>query len=504
MITGFIFDLLPVWLARLGQLARQSALYRLCAGIYHRFVQLIKQSFCARLWQGTPAVRKQIRTCATVHFLDGFLSLLTALAGKLAGPCIPLVQESLIGRTLCKLPGFNICWIYGFVILVCFLCPGELWRNQYALILSIALFALTFLVAWNEKRRPFRIADLGLGLVAFMFACLVGVGVSGSLSEGIRVLCFYLTSFFLCMSLLGTITTRQRLRAILGFVHVTLVVTGIIGFAQRIIGVEVSASLTDLVTNAGMPGRIYSTLENPNNYAEFIVLTFPISLVFCCTIPDRRWKTLAFMGLVFPVGALLMTYSRSGWVSFALAAVVFIALWDKRLLPVLAVAVLAALPILPDSIFNRILTIGSTADSSNMYRIYIWESVIRMIGDYGLTGIGLGPGNFAPVYALYCNPIAAPAPHSHMLYMEVWLEMGILGIVSFFAFYLGTIRKGIRTTGKTDPELRLVLIACVSSLAGIAFICAAEYIWYYPRVMFAFFILLGITLAALRLARAKK
>ena len=47
--------------------------------------------------------------------------------------------------------------------------------------------------------------------------------------------------------------------------------------------------------------------------------------------------------LAVPVAALLMTYSRSGWVSFALAAVVFIALWDKRLLPLIVVAAVAAL-----------------------------------------------------------------------------------------------------------------------------------------------------------------
>ena len=41
---------------------------------------------------------------------------------------------------------------------------------------------------------------------------------------------------------------------------------------------------------------------------------------------------------------------------------------------------------------------------------------------------------------------------------------------------------------------------CVSSLAGVSFVCAAEYIWFYPRVLFAFFILIGATLAAVKLA----
>ena len=190
--------------------------------------------------------------------------------------------------------------------------------------------------------------------------------------------------------------------------------------------------------------------------------------------------------------------------SFALAAVVFLALWDKRLLPLIPVAAVLAIPLLPETVFNRILTIGNTADSSNMYRIYIWGSTLEMIRDYGLTGIGLGPENFIPLYDFYSHPNASIAPHSHMLYLEIWLEMGLLGIVSFLGMYLGIIRRGLRAIRHADPLVRHVLIACVSSLVGVSFVGAAEYIWFYPRVMFAFFIVLGVTLAAAKLAEESK
>ena len=230
------------------------------------------------------------------------------------------------------------------------------------------------------------------------------------------------------------------------------------------------------------------------------MLTFPVSLVFCTNIVDQRWKTLCTATLAVPMAALLMTYSRSGWVSFALPAAVFIALGEKRLLPLMALAALAAVPVLPDSIFNRILTIGSTADSSNAYRLFIWASALKMIRDCGLTGIGLGPGNFIPLYHFYSYPTARTAYHSHMLYLEVWLEMGLLGIVSFLGMYLGIIRRAIRAMAKADSMVRYVLIACVSSLVGVSFVGAAEYIWFYPRILFAFFILIGVTLAAVKLS----
>ncbi len=501
MITTFLFDLLPVCLGRAARAARSSAIYGLLAALWSWVRSLAEQSFCHRLWQGSRRLQEQTRSSRFVRGLDAVLRWLTEFAGKCFGWVVAPITGSRLAREVARIPRYNFAWFYGLVFLVCYCCPGSLWRNQYGLLLSFALFGAMVLEGWNREEYPLRVRDLGLWFVAFVFAAALAVVNAADRGEAIRVFCFYLTAFLFCVSAVGTVTNRGRLMAILGFVYAALVLTGCNAILQRIQGVEVSASLTDLTMNAGMPGRVYSTLENPNNYAEFIVLTFPVSLIFCANIVDRPLKTLALGSLVIPVAALLMTYSRSGWVSFALAAVVFLALYDKRLLPLVVVAAVLAVPVLPDSIFNRILTIGNTADSSNAYRLYIWDSALQMIRDHGLAGIGLGPGNFTPLYADYCSPNASVAQHCHMLYLEVWLEMGVLGILSFLGMYLGTIRSAIRAAQKTDPLLRHVLIACVSSLVGVSFVGAAEYIWFYPRVMFAFFILIGITLAAVKLAR---
>ncbi len=504
MITYLLYDLLPVWLAKLGATARDSALYRLLARIWHFCAGLVRDSFCARLWQGSHRLRRWTEDSLLCAGIDAVIQWMTEFAGKCFGWVVRPLCTSRTSTTLCRIPRYNFGWLYGIVFMVCFLCPDWLWRNQYALLLSFLVFGAMLLDAWNREQPAFRVRDLGLWTLAFAFAIALAVVNAHDRGEALRVFCFYLSAFLFCVSLVGTVTNRGRLMSILGFIYLTLLLTALYAIVQRIRGVEVSASLTDLTMNAGMPGRVYSTLENPNNYAEFIVLTFPVSLIFCTGIVDRRWKTICTASLVLPVIALLMTYSRSGWVSFALAAVVFLALWDKRLLPLVVVAAVLALPLLPQSVFNRILTIGSTADSSNMYRVYIWSSVLQMLGTYGLTGIGLGPVNFTPLYAAYSLPQASVAYHSHMLYLEVWLEMGVLGIVSFLGMYLGILRRAVKAMDGVDPLVRHVLIACVSSLAGISFLGAAEYIWFYPRILFAFFILIGVTLAAVKLAEASK
>ena len=212
-------------------------------------------------------------------------------------------------------------------------------------------------------------------------------------------------------------------------------------------------------------------------------------------LTEKYQRLYAMAGLVLPVAALLMTYSRSSWIGFALAVIVFLFFYSKRVLPAFFLLALLALPLLPQTIWNRILTIGSTADTSNMYRVQIWSSVMDMLRDHGLTGVGLGPANFQPVFQQYASGAVAVAPHSHMVYLEVWVEMGLLGIGSYLVYYLTTIRKAVVHFGQASQAVRLALIAGVSSLAGIAFVSAAEYIWYYPRVLFCFFILTGVMTA---------
>lgn len=504
MITYLLYELLPVWLTKLGHAAQASALYRLLAKAWRSLAELIRGSLCFRLCSGGDTLRARIEGSRPFAWIDAVIRWLTQFAGKLFGWVVEPICSSQLVTSLGRMPRFNFGWLYGIVFLICYLIPHEHWNNLYALALSCLVFLSMLLDAWSCRELPFRARDMGLGLLIFICALCLSLLFAQNRSEALRVFFFYVTAVLFCFSLVGTVTNRGRLMSILGFIYLALLLTGVYAIFQRIQGVAVDSSLTDLKLNAGMPGRVYSTLENPNNYAEFILLTFPVSLVFCMGIVDRRWKTLCLASLVVPVAALLMTYSRSGWVSFALAAVVFLALWDKRLLPLVIIAGVIALPILPDSIFNRILTIGSTSDTSNMYRVYIWSAGLQMLRHHGLTGIGLGTSNFVSIYADYCLPQATRAAHSHMIYMEVWLELGLIGLIGFLGIYLGAIRRAVRCLRHADPMLRHVLIACVSSLVGISFLGMAEYIWFYPRILFAFFILLGITLAAAKLAEESK
>ena len=504
MISDFIFTKVPRFLAFLYRLMCESMLFTLLGKLWRGFSGLCKRSFIGRLLGEHKNEGEKLSGSIIIGAIDRFINFVISITAKVISALTFGSYSCIFTRILTKLRELYAFLDYEFVLgvsmMFIFLCPGHLWRNVFGLgIAAMLLFALLFMTA-AKKREIMSIKRVGVAFVLFVISTLVGVGVASDKAEAIRVLIFFGTAFILTIVVAAAVTDREKLKKVLGYLFVAVIGTAIFGFYQRAIGVEIDSSLTDLSTNTSMPGRVFSTFENPNNYAEFLVMTIPLCLAYCTMVKQVWLRRVSFLLALLPVGALLMTYSRSCWVSFAIAAVVFMFFYNKKLLPVLVVCAIACIPLLPETILARMMTIGSKSDSSNMYRIYIWEGVLRMLENYWVSGVGLGPGNFRPIYVGVCNTLAMPAPHSHMLYLELWIELGILGVLSYLGMIFSLFRRSVIALKYASKTIRTTIIAACSGLAGLLFASAAEYIWYYPRVMLSYFIVIGLVYACINIA----
>lgn len=400
--------------------------------------------------------------------------------------------------------------LFGAFLAVMFLCPHGLWSNTYALFASVAFLLLYLAVCAGRGRKVFDPAKLGLPFLLFVCSTFFSLAFTPTPGDSLRVLVFFLTAFLLCYLAAGAVRDRQSLMTILGILYAAVFLTACYAIVQRVLGVRVSSSFTDLELNKGVPGRVYSTLGNPNNYAEFLVLMTPLSAAWAINV-KAKWKNIPLslplcLGLAVPMLALLMTYSRNGWIAIVLAAVVFVYFAEKKLIPVLFLLAVVAAPFLPDSVMTRISTIFTLKDTSNNHRIHLWRGVIMMLKDHGVTGIGLGPDSFALIFPHYARKLAQKgAYHTQMLYLELIVETGLFGFVSFMWFYLRTVKNAACALARSCAgPLRLALGACVAAFTGIAFSSCVEYIWYYPRILFAFFIVCGFAVGLTHLEDGRR
>lgn len=480
---------------------RHSAVFSLLQKVYRYFHNAWTHSLTHRMLVHDSRIQRAYETSLFAHIVRSALNGLVRLFARILSLFGRLNAGGVNYRLWRRFGGSSVILkyevLFGAFLAVMFLCPHDLWSNTYALLASAAFLLLYLAVCAGRGRKAFDPAKLGLPFFLFVCSAVLSLAFTPTPGDSLRVLVFFVTAFLLCYLAAGAVRDRKSLMTILGMLYAAVFLTACYAIVQRVIGVKVSSSFTDLDLNKGVPGRVYSTLGNPNNYAEFLVLMTPLSAAWAINV-KAKWKNIPLslplcLALAVPMLALLMTYSRNGWIAIVLAAVVFVYFAEKKLIPVLFLAAVLAAPFLPDSVLTRVSTIFTLKDSSNSHRIHLWRGVIMMLKDRGVTGIGLGPDSFALIFPHYARKLARKgAYHTQMLYLELIVEMGLFGFVSFMWFYLRTVKNSARALARSRVKsLRLALSACVASFIGIAFSACVEYIWYYPRILFAFFLLCG-------------
>lgn len=396
---------------------------------------------------------------------------------------------------------FKYEYILSAFMAVMIMLPHEMWNNAYAVAAAFGFTAWYVVLIVTGRRFGRHISGIDIMLMIFLLSIAVSVVIAYDKADAMRISLFAVSAVLFSQCIYGSIRQKKDIKIFISFILTAVLITAFYAIYQGIVGVEVSLEYTDVYTNSGMPGRVYANFANPNNYAEMLVLFMPFIYAMFISAKTKKQKCVWTGFFAVTLIALALTYSRSCWVAFALATVVFIALYNWKLLIPLMVLAVAAVPFLPASIMNRILTIGSLSDSSNSYRLYVWEGVLRLIKDNWISGIGSGPATFAKIYPRYAHMYATTAPHSHMLYLELFVEFGLIGGVSFFVYLFNVIKRGLASYSKAENDLKVIIIAAISAFVGISFVCAAEYIWFYPRVMFAYWIVIGILLASVRMSK---
>jgi len=161
----------------------------------------------------------------------------------------------------------------------------------------------------------------------------------------------------------------------------------------------------------------------------------------------------------------------------------------------------AAFALLPNSITTRFLSSFSLTDTSLAYRFDIWNGVDGLLSDCFAGGIGVGEAAFRRVYPLYSLSAIEAAPHTHNLYTQIAVSVGFTGLFVFLAFLFVFLRHyaSYTVTGREDDaRLRLTAAAGFSAVVGFLTMGMADYVWYNNRILLLFWMVLGLTSAAIR------
>jgi O-antigen ligase len=361
---------------------------------------------------------------------------------------------------------------------------------------GLGMMAFLWLVRWLSQGYFTRRTPLDVPILLFLLSALIGLWPSYDLALSLPLFLMIVGGVALYYLLVNNCTVENS--------------GHILSTGSLLIGLAVSVYFI-LQSEYPVMGRIipaaWGFWLHPNSVATFLEGMMPLALAMA--IGERRPWPRVFYGFCAATlaSALLLTASQGAWVALALCGIIWLCTRLHSMGMVFAAIMLISI-VVPgaylvfnsDASLNSIPIIGTTLVSlfARPDRLEVYRNSLYLVRDFPLTGIGLGEV-FAMVYSRYALLIQVPfLTYSHNLFLEVWLDQGLLGILAFLsliaAFYLFVKRVLSHLSRVVEGKaLNVVFQGCwlgVTTTLIHGLFDARQYVdsWTLP----VFFVLLGL------------
>jgi len=343
------------------------------------------------------------------------------------------------------------------------------------------------------KRTPF---DELIALLVILSAASIAVSPDRGFSfyNYYHLMGRYILLYYLVINNINSLPQVQRL---VWSVMVSALLVACYGFYQYVHGVDISNfQWVDGEQFPDLKVRIFSTLQNPNLLAGFLVVV--MSLAVGQGLYDERIadKILMFM-LVTVLGiCLVLTYSRGAWLSIVVVAAICGRFYNRKVLWLFVIIPVVAF-FCHDAVMERIMSIFNPTDTSSTLRIALWESTIAMILDNPLFGIGWGAYWLVyPEYDFFLNNPAARIVHAHNMYLHIAAEIGIPGLLVFLAVIYGHTKKAVDILRQTNNRwVAGLMLGIMSAVLGLAVNGFTDYIMFNVQLSMLFWLLNAVIIA---------
>ncbi len=373
-----------------------------------------------------------------------------------------------------------------------------------------AAVAIAWLMLWLSDRRDAQDQAVPIWtaihtpLISYWAIALVATLVSPvrvAAADGMVKLTLYMLAF-VSMSRLMRLGWRSIfIAAYLG----SALVASAYGVQQWYLGAPELATWTDPTSETAGVTRVYSFLGNPNLFAGYLMPALPLGAI--AAIHWRSWglKALGIITAILGAFCITQSQSRGGLMGIAAESFTLVLLlvywWGKRLpkwtFPTVFGGMAGAIAlgtVLIPTLRKRVGSIFGTEDSSNAFRVNVWQSVLNMIKAKPILGIGPGNKAFNLIYPLYQRS-GYSALGTYSVPLEITVETGIVGIICYSWLVFTVFRQGLLGLNRlrSDRDSNgLWIIAAIATLAGMLIHGLVDTVWYRPQVQLLWWLAIAI------------
>ena len=194
---------------------------------------------------------------------------------------------------------------------------------------------------------------------------------------------YFAISFLLYVILVLQLDQRTTLYRFVVLLILSTTLVSVYGIFQYFTIEFTSTKWIDVSQNPGINKRVFATFGNPNIFGQYLIMVLPFA--FALVFYAKTWgNRILFAGQFLVIFlALLLTFSRGGWLAIFVAIGLLATMISRRLLVLGLIAGAIAVNFLPDSILTRIESIGNpSGNTSASYRFEMWKSAFAMISGF--------------------------------------------------------------------------------------------------------------------------
>ena len=411
-----------------------------------------------------------------------------------------------------------VLFIIAFAVIMCFpelgimsvmiLLPfiNVIENPSLALLFLLIITMLAFLSKFIRGKRIMRFELIDICVLAFGILLLVGglitQGGNSSLFSALMyvgLLCIY---FLIINSYIGKTWIYRSIKLMIATTAIASLIGIINGGIMNVSWVDTSRFVT-------IGARVTAFLDNPNMLGAYLVIVLPFALAQMQSPEKKITKAFYFLCAIAITACLILTWSRGAWLGAIISLVVFLLVSNFRNIwaVIIGVASMPALAlVLPYEFVDRFISIFSMKDSTVIYRFDTWKGTLGMIGDYFWTGIGVGESAFMQIYPKYALSGTETVMHSHNLFLQIMLELGILGLLVFLIIIFMFTQKcfvGIKES-RRGSKSRLMTSAGLASVCGTLVMGLTDHAFYNYRVFLVFWTFVALTVALTKINEKEK
>ena len=388
-------------------------------------------------------------------------------------------------------------------------------------LIVLALMFWGFKILSKEEFK-FAYTPLNIPILSFIAICILSLIWSNSFFVSLKELPLFLAGPLLYFVVTNNISDERQIRRILNVLLIIGSLFGIYGIFQYN-GIDFSFWMRNIGRQ-----QVFGLFGNVNYFAEYLIVPLPIAVSLFFATQNKLKKILLLIGIIAMSASLTATFTRGSYLGFGVSLIFmsflflisrgknFIKRNKKIFIAILTVVIIITfLFIIPtplnksgtaiEKIKSRISISQLIQDVSIKRRIATWKFTVLMIKDYPLLGFGIGTYKYntlkyqAEFFKQGENRSLYPhgfADKAHNEYLQLWAEIGIVGLGIFIWLIISYFNYGLKILRKSKDEYKQAIIIGLMGAVGAVLV---DGIFGFPLHLTAtivlFWLALGLTVA---------